>query len=140
VGSQNVVCWCTVLYIFLSHVPNFLASAGRNGKLQSNLIFCSFFCGLHPVTPNSDQNLIFPHDSLHKESISRMVPSMFFSTLIFIVKPLLSSPLLSRHSLLRGHPIVSCIIFFVKIDLYSTATSMKQRRSLFGFPKCLILL
>ena len=25
-----------VLYIFLSHVTNFLASAGRNGKLQSD--------------------------------------------------------------------------------------------------------
>ena len=132
-----MLVYCT---FFLSHVPNFLASAGRNGSYRA-INFFLIFCGLHPVTPNSDKNLIFRHDSLHKGSISRIDPSTSFST--FTVKPLLSSPLLSRHSLLRGHLSIFrnlLPVFSVKMDFYSTATSIKRRRSPFGFLKWLILL
>ena len=90
-----------VLCIFFKSHAQFLTQCWQKWKATERLIFSPFFCGLHPVTPNSDQHLIFPHHNLHKESISRMVPSMFFSS--FTVKPLLSGPLLSRHSVLSGH-------------------------------------
>ena len=69
-----------VLYIFLKSRAQFLSQCWQKCKATERLIFSPFFCGLHSVTPNSDQHLIFPHHNLHKESIPRMVPSMFFST------------------------------------------------------------
>ena len=47
---------------FLSHVPNSLASAGRNGKLQSGLFFLQF-CTVFILLPLTGSNNIISHDS-----------------------------------------------------------------------------
>ena len=55
-GSQNVLCWSVYWRVFKSRAEYrySLASAGRNGKLQSG-IFLLHVCmaSVHPVTPNT---------------------------------------------------------------------------------------